>query len=208
MSQLNQFTAGSNEATDIKRLAGGGDSVSNTNPKFFEYDAGTIKIYGATSGIITLTGQAAAGTFNLVLPNSAGSAGQLLSTDGSGNLSWAPVSLPSGPLLFSQQANFGPTQALSFNSNLVWNLNTQQVAKVTLTGNVGSVTPQNMQDGGEYILRVIQDGTGSRTISWGSTFKWPGAAQPTLSTAAGAIDIFTFICDGSLMYGVGSKGFG
>lgn len=50
--------------------------------------------------------------------------------------------------------------------------------------------------GKSFMLMVIQDGTGGRTITWptgGSAVRWNGGVPPTLSTAAGAIDIFMFV---------------
>ena len=63
------------------------------------------------------------------------------------------------------------------------------------TGTV-TITLSNPPDSGTYgecILKVQQDTTAARAITWaGGTFKWPGGAAPTMSTAADAIDIFTF----------------
>ncbi|MEK7169520.1 MAG: hypothetical protein AAB700_01620, partial [Patescibacteria group bacterium] len=50
---------------------------------------GVLSLSGNTSGKIIIQPAAAAGTYTLTLPTSAGSAGQVLTTDGSGNLSWA-----------------------------------------------------------------------------------------------------------------------
>ena len=51
------------------------------------------------------------------------------------------------------------------------------------------------------ILRIVQDGTGSRTITWPGNVRWPGGTAPTLSTAAGAIDIVGIYYDGTNYYG-------
>jgi hypothetical protein len=55
-----------------------------------------VQLGGATSGAVTVTAQAAAGTWTLTLPNSAGTNGYALTTDGSGNAAWAaiPTTLP------------------------------------------------------------------------------------------------------------------
>lgn len=47
--------------------------------------------------------------------------------------------------------------------------------------------------GYRFVLFLIQDGTGSRTVNWGSDMKFPGGVLPTLTTTAGAVDIFEFI---------------
>ena len=39
------------------------------------------------------------------------------------------------------------------------------------------------------LLRLIQDGAGSHTVTWPATVKWPGGTAPTLTTAAGGVDI-------------------
>lgn len=57
---------------------------------------------------------------------------------------------------------------------------------VTLAGNRTLANPSNMRDGGIYNWRIKQDGTGSRTLAYGSKFRFSGSS--TLSTAAGAVD--------------------
>jgi len=60
--------------------------------------------------------------------------------------------------------------------------------------------PTNLVSGAFYALNVIQDATGSRTLTWNTVFKWTGAAAPTLSTAASAKDFFVFRSDGTNLY--------
>lgn len=50
---------------------------------------GTLLFKGTTSGTVTLSTADAAGTWTMKLPTSAGSSGQFLQTDGSGNTTWA-----------------------------------------------------------------------------------------------------------------------
>lgn len=82
-----------------------------------------------------------------------------------------------------------------------WDLSSAQVAKVTLAGNRTLANPTNMRDGGVYILLVTQDGTGSRTLGYGSAYKFPGNANPVLTTTANRTDVLTFISDGTRMLG-------
>lgn len=107
---------------------------------------------------------------------------------------------------FTAQQNFG-TATLTDAATINWNMNTQQVAKVTLAASRTMAAPTNLVDGGTYLLRVIQDGTGSRTITWNAVFKWPAGVAPTLSTAPGAIDVVTFLSDGTNLYGAAQIGF-
>jgi len=58
------------------------------------------------------------------------------------------------------------------------------------------------------LLKLVQDGTGSRTITWNTTIKWSGGGTaPTLSTDANAVDIISFYFDGSNYYGAASLDF-
>ena len=76
---------------------------------------------------------------------------------------------------------------------------------LTLTANTTFDAPTNMVDGAFYSILMIQDGTGSRTASWNTVFKWAAATAPTLTTTAAAKDIFVFRSDGTNMYEVGRQ---
>ena len=57
------------------------------------------------------------------------------------------------------------------------------------------------------ILKLVQDGTGSRNPAWPAAVKWAGGAEPTWSTSAAAIDLVSFYYDGTNYFGVGATGF-
>lgn len=87
---------------------------------------------------------------------------------------------------------------------IVWNKG--NIQKSTLTDNC-TFTFTAPSAEGSFMLRLVQDGTGSRTVTWPASVKWPGGTAPTLSTAAGAVDIVTFIYDGTNYYGVSQLNF-
>lgn len=62
---------------------------------------------------------------------------------------------------------------------------------VTLAGNRTLGNPTNMTNGAIYNWRIRQDATGSRTLAYGSKFKWPGGTAPTLTTTANATDFIS-----------------
>ena len=97
-------------------------------------------------------------------------------------------------------------QTLTDGATINWNCDNGSLATVTLGGNRTMAAPTNLNPG-TYVLKVIQDATGSRTITWNSVFKWAGGTAPTLSTGNGDIDIITFVCDGTNLYGVASLNF-
>jgi len=93
-----------------------------------------------------------------------------------------------------------PTTTLTDAATVNWNMNNGTVATLTLGGNRTMAAPTNLSVR-TFILKVIQDGTGSRTITWNGVFKWASGVAPVLSTAAGATDIISFFCDGTNLYG-------
>jgi hypothetical protein len=64
--------------------------------------------------------------------------------------------------------------------------------KVTLGGN-RTLAISNSVVGQAFIIDLIQDGTGGRTVTWFSTIKWTEGAVPTLTTTANKTDTFGFI---------------
>lgn len=77
-----------------------------------------------------------------------------------------------------------------------WAMTSGYNARLTLGGNRTLATPTGALRGRTYVLELVQDGTGSRTLTWPATtiIDWGSAGAPTLSTAAGKIDIVTLYC--------------
>jgi hypothetical protein len=93
-------------------------------------------------------------------------------------------------------------QVLTDAATITWNPPDGPTAQVTLGGSRTLAAPTNIIAGQTYTLHVVQDGTGSRTLTWPSIVKWPGGTAPTLSTAAGKRDVFVFSTDGTNLYAV------
>lgn len=51
-----------------------------------------------------------------------------------------------------------------------------------------------MATGDKIVIDLIQDGTGSRTVTWFTTILWVWWTPPTLTTTANKIDTVGFIC--------------
>ena len=101
---------------------------------------------------------------------------------------------------YTKQQVFGMA-TLTDAASITWNLETQQTAQVTLTANRALANPSNKVAGATYVLIVKQDGSGSRTLSYGSEYKFPGGTAPTLSTGANDVDVLCFVSDGTNLYG-------
>lgn len=100
------------------------------------------------------------------------------------------------------------TQSLVDGASIAWNVASGAFASVTLAGSRTLSNPTNLIAGASYAVKVTQDGTGGRTLAYGSAYKWSGGSAPLLSTAAAAVDVLAFISDGTNMYGSILKGFG
>ena len=103
---------------------------------------------------------------------------------------------------WTKQQYFG-TSTLTDGATISWDAAASQVAKVTLAGNRTMAAPTNLADGSFYSIYIIQDGTGSRTVTWNSVFKFTAAAAPTLTTTAAAKDFISFRSDGTNLYEIG-----
>jgi hypothetical protein len=64
---------------------------------------------------------------------------------------------------------------------------------VTLGGNRTIANPTNITAGQSGSIFLVQDATGSRTLSWGSYWDFSSGTAPTLSTTANAVDRIDYI---------------
>ena len=64
---------------------------------------------------------------------------------------------------------------------------------LTLAGNRTLESPNNSVPGQVGSIFIVQDGTGSRTLSYGANWEFPAASAPTLSTSAAAVDRLDYI---------------
>jgi hypothetical protein len=64
---------------------------------------------------------------------------------------------------------------------------------VTLGGNRTLANPSNIVAGQSGSFFITQDGTGSRTLAYGSYYDFAGGTAPTLSTTASAIDRIDYV---------------
>jgi len=87
-----------------------------------------------------------------------------------------------------QTITYAASQTLNFNSFLN--------GRVTLTGNITSLTCTNIKEAQSGTISFVQDGTGSRTMvaGWCSQFRWAGGVRGVLSTAINAVDALFYTC--------------
>jgi len=194
----------SDRITGYRRLRvtyGGTDYYCHVNPGAVVYNAGT----GRSS--VVLATAAGAGPFPATIEGLAIgviTAGPYAATPGVGAVT--PMLIGAAALgLFNAWAKGQqiPAAALTDAANISWDPTASNCFRVTLGGNRTLLDPPSgLVDGGVYVFYLNQDGTGGRTLAYGSLFKFQGGVVPTLSTAPNARD--TLVCTYDLGFGLRS----
>jgi hypothetical protein len=82
--------------------------------------------------------------------------------------------------------------ALTDGATITPNFGTANNFSVTLAGNRTLANPTNLEPGQSGVIYITQDGTGGRTLAYGSFWDFPGAATPVLTTTANAVDVLVY----------------
>jgi hypothetical protein len=151
---------------------------------------GTIATLNSTTGTITNLSTTLAGDFTI--------------SQGTGTIGTGFARLGTAQE-YTRAHNFNAT-TLTSGTSIAWNLEENQVARLVLSTDGTMADASNKVDGSTYILLVTQ-GTGSNTLAWNATYKWPGGTAPTLTTGSAKSDIFTFLSNGTSLFGVASQNY-
>ena len=108
----------------------------------------------------------------------------------------------SGAAIFTAAA-YNAEATLTDASTISWNAITQPVAKVTLGANRTLGAASGGVAGAFISLLIIQDGTGSRTVTFNAAYEFKDDTAPTLTTTAAKGDLFVFRYNGSKWLEVG-----
>ena len=175
--------------------------------------AGAVVVNGGalgtpSSGTVTnLTGTASInvnGTVGATTPTTGAfttlAASSTVSGTGFTNYFASPPALgTTAPAEVKVTVGWAANTALTDAATVAWDTNNQVATFTFVSSNRTMGAPTNLKNGAFYALAVIQNG-GSNTLTWNSVFKWAAGTAPTLSTAAGAKDYFTFRSDGTNLY--------
>ena len=182
---------------DIDNVLINGTTIGHTD----DTDLMTI-----TDGLLTVAGEVSMTTLDIGGTNVSATAAELNYSD------LATLGTTAASKVFSADANnltaisgavVLTEDTLSFDATQDWDVRASPVAKVTLTANVTFDAPTNPTTGQYISIVCIQDGTGSRTISWNAVFEFTGDTSPTATTTASKGDMFTFRYNGSKWLEVG-----
>lgn len=139
-----------------------------------------------------------------------GTAPDIQATGGDTNIDLKLTPKGTGKVAPQKSVNFGAftayfTETDNGNSGTAdtidWTLSNKQ--KSTLTGNC-TFTFTAPPGPCSLILKLVQDATGSRTVTWPAAVHWASGISPTLTTVAGRVDIISFYYDGSTYFGTSS----
>ena len=179
-TNANHISVADNESTNENNLIPFIEDASATGNVGLESDGDFT--YNPSTGTVTAT--LFSGTLSTAAQANVTSLGTLTGLTVSGS-----VSLTGGAA-----ANI---TALSDGSTITIDMATACHHSVTLGGNRTFAAPSNQAVGQSGSIFITQDGTGSRTASFNSAFKFAGGTAPTLSTAANAVDRIDYVIKAS-----------
>ena len=153
-----------------------------------QFYGGGANLTGVSAGIATnVSGGYAVLTSAQISGNvSIGGATYLNSTLGVG------VASPLGQIHISKNA-IATVTSLTDATNVSVGFANSQNFSLTLAGNRTLSNPTNCVTGQVGSIFIIQDGTGGRTLSYGTNWEFPAGTAPTLSTSAAAVDRLDYI---------------
>ena len=186
------ITADTDDQIDIK--IAGADDFQFTANTFTAQSGSSIVVPdgGLTLGSTAVSSTAAELNYNDLATLGTTAASKVFTADANG------LTKVSGAVLNTEDT-------LTDQSTIAWDVIASPVAKVTLAGNRTLAAPSGTTPAaGQFVsLLVIQDGTGSRTITWNAVYEFASDTAPTLTTTANKGDIFVFRYNGAKYLEVG-----
>tara|TARA_R100001594_G_C4048185_1_gene264526 strand:- start:2260 stop:2913 length:654 start_codon:yes stop_codon:yes gene_type:complete len=183
-------------------------SGADDNSKSLSFTSG-VNVTVHLNGVMLVSGSDYnTGTSNTIAGLAALSAGDILEVTVYGLFSIADV-VPStggtfsGDVIFSKALQGNTLTDTSNSGSVTLDFDTYQNFVLTLTGNVTLANPSTEAVGQSGFMVLIQDGTGSRTLSLGTDYETAAGGGITLSTTASARDIVPYVvsASGSILLG-------
>ena len=183
----------SNIVEDTSPELGADLDANSFNIKFD--DATGIKDDSDNEQLIFQSNTTAVNYFEMT--NSATGNNPALSVEGGDTNVGLNISTKGTGLVKFDNAAYNADFALTDGATIDWAVNTSPVAKVTLGGNRTLNAPTGSASGQFISLVVIQDGTGSRTLTWNAVYEFASDTAPALTTTANLGDLFVFKYNGT-----------
>ncbi len=116
-----------------------------------------------------------------------------LTFDGTDWIMIAPPEFSSATARTWTAAQRGEITALTSATTITIDMADSNNFSVTLAHNATFANPSNLTAGQSGSIFLTQDGTGSRTASWGTNWDFAGGTAPTLTTTASAVDRVDYV---------------
>ena len=179
-----------------------GQAIANTNsPSFAGITLSSLNVSGivanTAAGVLTTVSTTGTGlvvkenTPTLITPNIGAATASSINATGDITAKRYKLTMPN---------------ATTASSSTSIDLSTGNVFTINLSANITSLTTSNAAVG-TYLIKFVQDATGSRTVSFPAAWKWAGGVAPTLTSTASKLDIVTLVYDGTLFYATIVKNF-
>jgi hypothetical protein len=203
------------------------NNINETNQIVIGYNAkgngsNTVQIGNTSITNLKTSGTITAGA--VTYPNSSGSSGQILTTNGNGTASWSNPTVSGVPYIgATASVNLGSNDLTAANIAAKTYTITQPNAitaatttfldfaagnlmQVNLGMNITAISISNAKVG-TYMIKFKQDSTGFKTVVFPAEWKWSGGLAPTITSTADKTDIVTVIYDGSTYYATIAQNF-
>jgi hypothetical protein len=179
-----------------------GQAISTTNsPSFVGLSLSGLNVTGivanTASGVLTTVSATGTGqvvkenTPTLITPNIGAATASSINSTGDITAKRYKLTIPA---------------ATTASSTTSLDLSTGNVFTINLSTNISTLTLTNAAVG-TYLVKFVQDATGSRTVSFPAAWKWAGGIAPVLTTTANKLDIVTLVYDGTIFYATIVKNF-
>jgi len=185
----NKTTRSASETTKIKTLSAGGATVGVSAFGWFICDGVSVHQPNATGlGLGTAANlDFGTGDANLIPVSTA-------------DIRFVKASVSStitGAKAFTSAVTFNdsvitPVTSLTDAASIAVDMGLGNTFAITLGGNRSMGAPANVTPGQTGYIYVVQDGTGSRTLSFNSAYIFVSGTAPTMSTGANAIDLLVY----------------
>ena len=208
-SGFGTIDTGSSTITTTGLISGGSLDIDNVliNGTTIGHTDDTDLITVA-DGLVTVAGEVQMTTLDIGGTNVTSTAAELNYSD------LATLGTTAASKVFTADANgltkvsgavLNTEDTLSDGSTVTWDVIASPVAKLTMAGNRTISAPSGSTPAsGQFIsLLLIQDGTGSRTITWNAVYEFASDTAPTLTTTANLGDLFVFRYNGAKWLEVG-----
>ena len=137
-----------------------------------------------------------------VTNSATGTSPDISATGSDTNIGLSLTTKGTGLIKFNDGA-YNAEGTLTDGATVTWDVGSSPVAKLTLGGNRTISAPTNGATGQFISIAVIQDATGSRTLTWNSAYEFTADTAPTLTTTVSKADLFVFRYNGTVWHEVG-----